>query len=874
MEVGAMNNIMSQLPIDTKLLRFNLGSDEEIQEMEVSDLSDITANDIHTATIILASYMSAFGVDVRSIGKGLIEDTTNAIVDLRNLLINADWENTTIKINGETTTAIDYIKSAFNIFNKTDFINGLFRNLVDLALNSEVNGDNTIISADSETYNMMKLIAFCWGTNGDFTKETVGPDTQHTYTIDVSDLDDVEDKLALAFKEKGYLADTVDKVYMSNAFKSLLDVEGTVNYNKYFPYMHVLAVKGYPGNPYENSVDTENPKWCPVFYFTKEPVDDVFFEMETFTYGSRQGWIRWKPNFKKNGELITQGQEMMKIGANQTNWGYGAIGTLETCYYMNYNGQILNNFEIKNRTDPQATVRVKGYSQNYGDYNDDRWSSTFFYNQNNDGQGNPKLEFEWIVLNNEFVTGSVTQTHEPAIDSRVEGKIDNDLIDLINYFLIYPIIISPTSIQAILHPTNNPIDTGRVLKTDTIDISLNVSLIDGTPIETILEDLDQEYNPEFSTTINYNNDGYNFLFAIPNKYTAKFWDLDSQNNFFFCLWDMGLGDLTDRNLNYFDCVDKVFRLPFKLKAIDLSLGEKGTDVGEYNPAKLHATLGPNTLDGSLDLTHNREVWVNKIVYPIRVMTTKPVFVGNIVKKNGKKQPAFGNFLDYTATKASVYIPFVGEKEIDINLIMYRYVYLEYVVCITTGDFIATLYSYRFKDHKKDCYKYASPDMRFKKAYPVISAQGNMAINYPIVGRPSADAIGALSNAVGAVGNLLTLNVGGAIQSGINAYASTQPGAVMSKGALSDTHAYLSNWTPYITIMKQEAIRGYSDESKASAFNQILGLKSERGIKIKHMENGFHKLRGVKLDGLRCTETERQELQQIMMDGFYTSIKKT
>lgn len=872
MEVGAMNNILAQLPIDTKLLRFNLGSDEKIQEMEVSDLSDITANDIHAATIILTSYMSAFGVDTRSIGKGLIDDTTNAIVDLRNLLINADWENTTIEINGETTTAIDYIKSAFNIFNKTDFVNGLFRNLVDLALNSEVNGENTIISADSETYNMMKLIAYCWGTNGDFTKETVGPDTQHTYTFDVSDLNDVEDKLALAFKEKGYLADTVDKVYMSNAFKSLLDVEGTVNYNKYFPYMHVLAVKGYPGNPYESSVDTENPKWCPVFYFTKEPVDDVFFEMGTFTYGSRQGWIWWKPNFKKNGELITQGQEMMKIGANQSNWGYAAIGTLETCYYMNYNGQILNNFEIKDRTDPQSTVRVKGYSQNYGNYNDDGWASTFFYNQNNDGQGNPKLEFEWIVWNNEFVTGGITQTHEPTIDSRVEGKIDNDLIDLISYFLIYPIIITPSSIQAILHPNNNPIDTGKLLKTDTIDISLNVSLIDGTPLETILEDLDQAYNPEFSSTIHYENAGMNFIKRTHNQITYRLGTDDSANKFLHNLWDVPAPDLANINLRLFDCVKKLFALPFKLMPIDTSKGALGTDIGEYNPTQYHAQVGTVVFDGVG--TNNREVWVNRIDYPIRIMTTKPVFVGNIVKKNGKKQPAFGNFLDYTATKASVYIPFVGEKEIDINMIMYRYVFLEYCICITTGDFIATLYSYRFKDHKKDCYKYASPDKRFRKSYPVISAQGNLAFEYPIVGRESANAINALSNGIGAVSSLFSLNVGGMAQGILNTATALQPGNVMTKGAVENVHAYMANWKPYITIMKQEAIRGYSDESKASAFNQILGLKSERGIKIKHMENGFHKLRGVKLDGLRCTETERQELQQIMMDGFYTSIKKT
>ena len=874
MEVGAMNNILAQLPIDTKLLRFNLGSDEKIQEMEVSDLSDITANDIHAATIILTSYMSAFGVDTRSIGKGLIEDTTNAIVDLRNLLINADWENTTIKINGETTTAIDYIKSAFNIFNKTDFVNGLFRNLVDLALNSEVNGENTVISADSETYNMMKLIAYCWGTNNDFTKEIIGDEQIINIPLDLENIADTFTFIGNLLIDKGYVAESLrDNFTLSDSAQYLLNpVTGATgdawnnnigfNNNGDFKYLHCYIINSI--------INTNQHVWTPILFATKKEIKPIVFEQASVGFNNLSGYVGYLAHLydkTTNAEDMTKAY-MVWYGRNH---GNDSGSTYQNMWYdMGTYTQIWSDGELINGCDEANNVYYNGglgtgnsVSRNelgtYVKFPIRRWNSVYV-----------SSDFEEVILNNQYDGTLITS--DPTIDSRVEGKIDNDLIDLISYFLIYPIIITPSSIQAILHPNNNPINTGKILKTDTIDISLNVSLIDGTPLETILEDLDQAYNPEFSSTIHYENAGMNFIKRTPNIITYRLGTDDSVNKFVHNLWDVPAPDLANINLRLFDCVKKIYALPFKLMPIDMSKGALGNDIGEYNPTQYYARVGTVEFNGVG--TNNREVWINRIDYPIRIMTTKPVFVGNVVKKDGKKQPAFGNFLDYTATKASVYIPFVGEKEIDINMIMYRYVFLEYCICITTGDFISTLYSYRFKDHKKDCYKYASPDKRFRKSYPVISAQGNLAFEYPIVGRESANAINALSNGIGAVSSLFSLNVGGMAQGILNTATALQPGNVMTKGAVENVHAYMANWKPYITIMKQEAIRGYSDESKASAFNQILGLKSERGIKIKHMENGFHKLRGVKLDGLRCTETERQELQQIMMDGFYTSIKKT
>jgi hypothetical protein len=98
------------------------------------------------------------------------------------------------------------------------------------------------------------------------------------------------------------------------------------------------------------------------------------------------------------------------------------------------------------------------------------------------------------------------------------------------------------------------------------------------------------------------------------------------------------------------------------------------------------------------------------------------------------------------------------------------------------------------------------------------------------------------------------------------------GSAVIKGGTSESFNMLSNWNPYITIFTHESIRGYNTDNLSSAFNDIIGLKTERGVKIKEMNAGFHKLRGAKLDGLKCTQAEKDELYDILMGGFYTATK--
>ena len=64
----------------------------------------------------------------------------------------------------------------------------------------------------------------------------------------------------------------------------------------------------------------------------------------------------------------------------------------------------------------------------------------------------------------------------------------------------------------------------------------------------------------------------------------------------------------------------------------------------------------------------------------------------------------------------------------------------------------------------------------------------------------------------------------------------------------------------------------SDMRYDSAFNRTVGFASCQSIKIGDMQPDYHELMSVKLDGIKCTNEERQTIREILMSGFYNGTK--
>lgn len=217
---------------------------------------------------------------------------------------------------------------------------------------------------------------------------------------------------------------------------------------------------------------------------------------------------------------------------------------------------------------------------------------------------------------------------------------------------------------------------------------------------------------------------------------------------------------------------------------------------------------------------------------------------------------YGNYLDYNPyTRITLFLPYVGEVQLDPDEVMGETISVDYTVDCMTGEFVA----------------FVSTSTKVLSQY-----QGNCAAQVPITSADYSRLNSALLQAaIGAVGAVAAVATGGGAVAGAAAVGSTAAGAATTalnvmnskvnhshSGALGGTPGFMGIQTPYLIIHRaRQSVPPDANAFKGYPCNGAFILGDLKGA-------GFTKVSDVILDNFGYSDAEMSELRQILADGIF------
>lgn len=239
-------------------------------------------------------------------------------------------------------------------------------------------------------------------------------------------------------------------------------------------------------------------------------------------------------------------------------------------------------------------------------------------------------------------------------------------------------------------------------------------------------------------------------------------------------------------------------------------------------------------------------------------TTQKIILGNVdtgvngdkVSNNFAKQnigsiaitEKYHNFLDYAPyTNVIIYLPYVGFKELDTNLVMGKTLSIFYTVDIITGGCLCQI-----KSNNVKLYEF----------------NGNMGIDIPITASNRAQVeAGYISSGIGIASSTASGNIVGAVTSLINSaesqyhYASTSSPNPMCVGSTNRTCYVILDRPTYQTL---------------KSFNHTRGKKCYLTKTINTLKGYTICDENIDLSGISATDSEKEELIKILSSGFFVN----
>ena len=201
---------------------------------------------------------------------------------------------------------------------------------------------------------------------------------------------------------------------------------------------------------------------------------------------------------------------------------------------------------------------------------------------------------------------------------------------------------------------------------------------------------------------------------------------------------------------------------------------------------------------------------------------------------------YNNFLDLAPyTKVTIYLPYIGFKEIDVTLVMGKTITVKYAVDVITGGCVAEIFC-----NKTRLYEFS----------------GQVGIDIPITAsnRSQVEA-GYISNAVSGGADLITGDVLGASETMLSSAFSKYH--YSSTGAPSPSCVASVNRTCYIVID-----RPTYDNLKV--FNHTRGRMCNLSKKIGNLKGYTICDSHIDLSGIVATDAEKDEIIKILSSGFF------
>ena len=227
-------------------------------------------------------------------------------------------------------------------------------------------------------------------------------------------------------------------------------------------------------------------------------------------------------------------------------------------------------------------------------------------------------------------------------------------------------------------------------------------------------------------------------------------------------------------------------------------------------------------------------------------------------------PYWANYLDHNPfTRYTLFLPYVGEVQLDPDEIVGQTVSVRYRVDCLTGSFVC----------------FVSTASKILAQY-----QGNCALEVPVssadYSRLNSAILGAATAAVGAavgIGAAAAATGGavGGLMAGAGKAAEAAPGLASNamnlqqskvnhshSGALGGASGFLGSQKPYLLIHRAR-------QSVPADSNKFKGYPTNAKFNLAYLEGyGFTVVREIKLDGLKLSEGELEELRGILGSGVY------
>ena len=207
------------------------------------------------------------------------------------------------------------------------------------------------------------------------------------------------------------------------------------------------------------------------------------------------------------------------------------------------------------------------------------------------------------------------------------------------------------------------------------------------------------------------------------------------------------------------------------------------------------------------------------------------------------KPYWGNALDYAPyTKASIYLPFIGTQELNIDDVMGRTVGVIYNIDLLSGA----------------CACLITCD-----GSVMYNFSGNVISQIPVSGKNALEmyksVISAVTNTALAVGTGAggAVLAGDAMSNGLSVMGSKM--TVQRGGTISATNGVLGVKFPYITILR-------ANQSLPADFHYFKGYPSNITGKISDL-SGYTEVEYVHVTGINATENELEMIENILKEGF-------
>lgn len=203
---------------------------------------------------------------------------------------------------------------------------------------------------------------------------------------------------------------------------------------------------------------------------------------------------------------------------------------------------------------------------------------------------------------------------------------------------------------------------------------------------------------------------------------------------------------------------------------------------------------------------------------------------------------YQNFLDYAPyTNVIIYLPYVGFKELDTNLVMGKTLSISYTVDIITGGCLCQIQS---------------------DGVRLYEFNGNLGIDIPITASNRAQVeAGYISSGIGIASSAASGNIVGAVTSLINSaeaqyhYASTSSPNPMCVASTNRTCYVILDRPTYQTLKSFNHTRG-----KKCYLTKTINTLKGYTICDEHID----------LSGIRATDSEKEELIKILSSGFFVN----